>query len=158
MTIESIDDVVSKLSSARGKSAAALRKAVKTLQTECENNRTRLCCILAGYEKGMAKLMAIGRFVGYAAQFGKPRPSYWGLARTTVRAWRRHANASLVVLTDQRELVASQLGDGRGVLLQPVNVSAMVEAWGLAKQLRGSDSQWRRPGVHTTPRHRRGRA
>ena len=32
MTIESIDDVVSKLSSARGKSAAALRKAVKTLQ------------------------------------------------------------------------------------------------------------------------------
>jgi len=33
-------------------------EAVKTLLTECENNRTRLCCIVAGYEKGMQKLMA----------------------------------------------------------------------------------------------------
>ena len=43
MTIESIDDVVSKLSSARGKSAAALRKAVKTLQSGVQAEIRNLC-------------------------------------------------------------------------------------------------------------------
>ena len=86
----------------------------------------------------------LGAFVGIGALFGKPHPSFWTTALVTLRAWRRSANASLVVLTDQARLVRSRVRTGRRLVLQPVNVSAMARHWRIAKRLRGCDSQWYR--------------
>ena len=96
------------------------------------------------FEPLVATPERLGAFVGIGALFGRPHPSFWSTALVTLRAWRRSANASLVVLTDQARLVRSRVRTGRRLIVQPVNVSAMAWHWRIAKRLRGSDSQWYR--------------
>ena len=123
----------------------------------------------------VASARRVGRGpIGIGAHFGTLKEGYWSYLQITLRAWRERANASLVILTDQADVLRGRLGQAEGtagdlrfglrglarreqgwgalteVIVQPVNVTRMSSSWGVVKELQGATTFTRSPNYTLT--------